>query len=81
MTTTDGSAENADQDVQAIREALAATVGALAEKTEMPAQKFRDVDRVKQQPVLIAAAVGFVFISAVIIIRRMRRTTAAGGAR
>jgi len=79
MSATDGPDEN----VQAQREALAATVGALAEKADVPArvksEVSRDVERVKQQPAAVAAALGFALVFVVILRRRKRRSRSAKG--
>ncbi|KLN67952.1 MULTISPECIES: DUF3618 domain-containing protein [Rhodococcus] len=78
-TATDGPDEN----VQAQREALAATVGALAEKADVPArvksEVSRDVERVKQQPAAVAAALGFALVFVLILRRRKRRSRSAKG--
>ena len=72
-------ADGSDENVQAQREALAATVGALAEKADIPArvksEVSRDVERVKQQPGAVAAAsIGFAVVLVLIVRRRKRRS-------
>ncbi len=72
-TATDGPDEN----VQAQREALAATVGALAEKADVPARVkgkvSRDVEWVKQRPVALAAAFGLLVVFTLVRGSRKRR--------
>lgn len=72
-------ADESDENMQAQREALAATVGALAEKADVPArvrsEVSRDVERVKQQPgAVAAAAIGFALVFVLIVRRRRRRS-------
>jgi hypothetical protein len=70
-TTVDGP----DDNVRAQREALAATVGALAEKADVPArvkgEMSREVKRVKEQPAAVAAAIGL-FLVCVLVLRRRK---------
>ncbi len=79
-TATNGPDEN----VQAQREALAATVGALAEKADVPAriqsEVSRDVERVKQQPAAAAAAaLGLVMAFVLFVRRRKQRSRSDSG--
>ncbi|MFI5436662.1 DUF3618 domain-containing protein [Rhodococcus baikonurensis] len=75
MSTT---ADGPDENVRAQREALAATVGALAEKANVPArvkgEVSRDVERVKQRPVAVAAALGLLVVFVLVLRRRKQRS-------
>ena len=67
-----------DENVQAQREALAATVGALAEKADVPArvkgEVSHDVERLKQQPAAVAAALSFLLVLVLVLRRHKRRS-------
>jgi len=75
MSTT---ADGPDENVRAQLEALAATVGALAEKANVPArvkgEVSRDVERVKQRPVAVAAALGLLVVFVLVLRRRKQRS-------
>lgn len=75
MSTT---ADGPDENVRAQREALAATVGALAEKANVPArvkgEVSRDVERVKQRPAAVAAALGLLVVFVLVLRRRKQRS-------
>lgn len=75
MSTT---ADGPDENVRAQREALAATVGALAEKADVPArvkgEVSRDVERVKQRPAAVAAALGLLVVFVPVLRRRKQRS-------
>ena len=75
MSTT---ADGPDENVRAQREALAATVGALAEKANVPArvkgEVSRDVERVKQRPVAVAAALGLLVVFVLVLRRSKQRS-------
>lgn len=75
MSTT---ADGPDDNVRAQREALAATVGALAEKANVPArvkgEVSRDVERVKQRPAAVAAALGLLVVFVLVLRRSKQRS-------
>jgi hypothetical protein len=75
MSTT---ADGPDENVRAQREALAATVGALAEKADVPArvkgEVSRDVERVKQRPAAVAAALGLLVVFVLVLRRSKQRS-------
>ncbi|ALU68388.1 DUF3618 domain-containing protein [Rhodococcus erythropolis] len=75
MSTT---ADGPDENVRAQREALAATVGALAEKANVPArvkgEVSRDVERVKQRPAAVAAALGLLVVFVLVLRRSKQRS-------
>ena len=75
MSTT---ADGPDDNVRAQREALAATVGALAEKADVPArvkgEVSRDVERVKQRPAAVAAALGLLVVFVLVLRRSKQRS-------
>ncbi|MBY6382419.1 MULTISPECIES: DUF3618 domain-containing protein [Rhodococcus] len=75
MSTT---ADGPDDNVRAQRDALAATVGALAEKANVPArvkgEVSRDVERVKQRPAAVAAALGLLVVFVLVLRRSKQRS-------
>ncbi|KLN70157.1 MULTISPECIES: hypothetical protein [Rhodococcus] len=75
MSTT---ADGPDENVRAQREALAATVGALAEKANVPArvkgEVSRDVERVRQRPAAVAAALGLLVVFVLVLRRSKQRS-------
>ncbi|MCJ0950508.1 DUF3618 domain-containing protein (plasmid) [Rhodococcus erythropolis] len=75
MSTT---ADGPDDNVRAQREALAATVGALAEKANVPArvkgEVSRDVERVRQRPAAVAAALGLLVVFVLVLRRSKQRS-------
>ncbi|MDA3635348.1 MULTISPECIES: hypothetical protein [Rhodococcus] len=75
MSTT---ADGPDENVRAQREALAATVGVLAEKADVPArvkgEMSRDVERVRQRPAAVAAALGLLVVFVLVLRRRKQRS-------